>query len=71
MIQTFRVSIIGAGNTFGEEDVMAERNYTSSVRCISKTAEVFCMKFDEFMRKFKGNKESWKIFQENAMEKER
>ena len=50
---------------------MAERNYSCSVRCISKTADVFCMKHDEFLRKFKGNKESWKIFLENANEKER
>jgi CRP-like cAMP-binding protein len=59
MIQTFRVSLIGAGQTFGEEDVMAQRDYSCSVRCISKVAEVFCMKHDEFLRKFKGNKDSW------------
>ena len=70
MIQTFRVSIIGTGQTFGEEDVMVERNYTCSVKCISKFADVFCMKYDEFLRKFKGNKESWKVFAENAKEKE-
>ena len=47
-----------------------ERPYSVSVKCLSKTADVFCMKADEFLRKLKPNKESWKIILENVTKKE-
>lgn len=37
------------------------RRYTLSVECISNKANVFMMKADDFLRKFKANKESWRI----------
>lgn len=75
-IQTFRVAIRGVGQLFGEEDVVVEksgdkRRYTYSVICISDIAEVYAMKYDEFIRKFKSNKESWKTILEQVDEKER
>ena len=74
-IETFRVAIVGDGQLIGEEDVIKEyedekRIYTTSVKCISKTAYVFCIKYDEFLRKFKNNRESWRIICKNACEKE-
>ena len=48
-----------------------ERIYNCTVKCISKTADVFRMKYDEFLRKFKPNKESWKIILATAKQKER
>jgi hypothetical protein len=65
-IETFRVTLIGSGQIFGEEDVTQERSshsgkYTVSVRCISNKANVFMMKGDDFLKKFKANKESWRI----------
>jgi hypothetical protein len=32
-----------------------------SVKCISNKANVFMMKADDFLKKFKANKESWRI----------
>jgi len=65
-IETFRVTLIGSGQIFGEEDVTQERpshsrKYTVSVKCISNKANVFMMKADDFLKKFKANKESWRI----------
>lgn len=34
-IQSQRISIIGCGNMIGEEDAVAIRNYTTTVKCIS------------------------------------
>lgn len=71
----FRVALVGPGQLFGEEDIINEnlgpnRCYTSTVKCISSTAQVYCMKQDEFLRKFKINKESWKVINEVALQKE-
>ena len=76
MIETFRIALVGTGQIFGEEDVIKEledpfRKYNTSVKCISNTADVFCMKYDEFLRKFKVNKESWKTIEGNCAEKEK
>jgi len=65
-IETFRVTLIGSGQIFGEEDVTQERlgasrKYTVSVKCISNKANVFMMRADDFLKKFKANKESWRI----------
>ena len=59
-IGTFRIALVGKGQMFGEEDVIKEyegekRVYTTSVKCISPDSYVFCMKYDEFLRKFKLN----------------
>lgn len=75
-IRTFRVAIAGVGQLLGDEDVIKqvedpERVYNCTVKCISKSAEVFRMKYDEFLRKFKPNKESWKIIMATAKQKER
>lgn len=74
-IETFRVAIVCDGQLIGEEDVIKEyedenRIYSTSVKCISKTANVFCIKYDEFLRKFKNNRESWRVICKNASEKE-
>ena len=65
-IETFRVTLIGSGQIFGEEDIIQERppqsrKYTLSVKCISNKANVFMMKAEDFLKKFKPNKESWRI----------
>lgn len=56
---------------FGEEDVLAERNYSSTVVCKSNTAEAYCIKNAEFFRKMKANNESWKIIVFMSMAKEK
>jgi hypothetical protein len=56
---------------FGEEDILSNRNYTTTVSCKSNTGDVFCIKNNEFFRKLKTNSESWKIIVLMAMAKER
>jgi hypothetical protein len=77
-IQTFRIAIIGSGQLIGEEDIIKDtpegekKYYTTSVRCIStKPAYVFCIKYDEFLRKFRNNKDSWNCIMKIANEKEK
>jgi CRP-like cAMP-binding protein len=61
VIKTFRVCLLGQGQMFGEEDVVQEQPYQCTVRCISASADVFCIKNEEFIRKLKPNKESWRV----------
>ena len=56
---------------FGEEDVLSHRNYTTTVKCVSNSGDVFCIKNDEFFRKLKTNQQSWKIIVLMAMAKEK
>jgi hypothetical protein len=56
---------------FGEDDVLAERNYTATVVCKSNIGDVFCIKNTEFFRKLKPNTECWKIIVYMAMDKEK
>jgi CRP-like cAMP-binding protein len=69
IIKTFRVCILGQGQMFGEEDIIENRPYSLTVKCISTQADVFCIKEDEFIRRLKANKESWKTILAMAEEK--
>ena len=76
LIETFRVALVGKGQLFGEEDVIKEfegpaRKYTASVKCISNKGDIFCIKYDEFLRKFKINRESWSAIVSTAEDKEK
>lgn len=66
-----KITLIGAGQMFGEEDVLSNRNYTTTVTCVSKVGDVFCIKNNEFFRKLRANTESWKIIVLMAMAKEK
>jgi hypothetical protein len=46
---------------FGEDDVVEYQPYQTTVKCITPSADVFCIKQDEFIRKLKQNKESWRV----------
>ena len=51
--------------------MISQRTYTTSVSCKSNIGEVYCIKSDEFFRKFKGNVESWKVLGLMALVKEK
>ena len=55
--------MIGLGQMFGEEDAFLERAYSSSVTCKSNTGDVYRIKSDDFFKKMKVNKESWKTIE--------
>jgi CRP-like cAMP-binding protein len=52
-IETFKLALLGPGQMFGEEDVVQERNFSSTVVCRSNQGLLFC--------KLKGNEECWRI----------
>lgn len=63
------MGLIGVGKYIGEDDVINDRPYKCTCKCI-KDADVFCMKSEEFVRRLKPNRESWRIITEGANVKE-
>ena len=55
------LGLLGVGQLFGEEDVIAEREFTTTVTCKSNTGKVYRMRIAEFFRRIKGNDACWKI----------
>lgn len=53
------------GEFIGEFDILYDRPYKCSCKCI-RTADVFCMKAEEFVRRLKPNKETWRIIVHQA-----
>jgi hypothetical protein len=56
---------------FGDDDVVQERPYTSTVVCRSNQGTVFCIKSHEFFRKLRSNEECWKIILNQVRNKEK
>ena len=67
----YKISIQGMGHMLGEEDVITERGYSTTAKCLSESAVVFCMKSGEFLRQFKGNSDCWKKILKVALDKEK
>eukprot|EP00347_Sterkiella_histriomuscorum_P024025 403332565 len=68
---TYKIAQIGTGQLLGEEDIIAQRNYSTTVTCKSNVGEVYCIKSQEFVKKIKVNPESWKIVILMSMAKEK
>lgn len=56
-----RLLVLGRGQTYGESDVVLNRNYTTTLRCIENNSEAYVMPREEFLRLFKTNEEAWKV----------
>lgn len=59
------------GQMFGEEDVICDRKYTTTVTCKSKTGDLFCIPNSDFVRRLKALPDSWKIVVLMAMAKDK
>ena len=58
-----RLSVLSAGQMHGEWDVVMDKKYTTTLKCIEEDSEAFVMNRPDFMRLFKTNEEAWKIMQ--------
>ena len=56
-----KIAIICGGQIFGNEDVLYGRNYTTSVRCLSSDAQVYCIRAEEFNHRFSRDDTTWKM----------
>ena len=65
-----RLAVLGPGQIHGEGDVVLDKNYTSTLRCIEQDSELFIMNRDDFLHLFKQNEAAWRIMYQDAMAKE-
>ena len=69
--QNIRVMILGSGNILGEEDIIKERCYSTSVQCFSQTGELYCISLEDFHKFIKNtDMETWMMLERNALQKE-
>ena len=55
---------------FGEEDVINERAYTTSVKCITATGSVYCIKSEEFFQRLGRDEKTWRKIVERIRQKD-
>lgn len=55
---------------FGDEDIINNRNYTTTVRCLSTNASLYCIKADEFINKFGKDEKTWKMVVDRACKRD-
>ena len=58
------------GQLFGEEDAISNRNYTSTVRCISSTGVVLRVKKQDFIQKFGKFDQTWNVIIDRVQSKD-
>lgn len=56
-----KVAVIGNYQIFGHEDVLYDRNYTTTAKCISNTGVYYTCKAEEFRNLINKDDRSWKI----------
>ena len=54
-----RLSLLGPGLVFGDDDIITNRPYKATLKCFSNTGQLFLIKEDEFLRIFKTEGDSW------------
>ncbi len=65
-----RMTILCSGQIIGDDDVISGRPYTTTVRCTSTTAILYCIKADEFIHKMSKDEKSWSAILKRASQKD-
>jgi CRP-like cAMP-binding protein len=65
-----KLTILGEGQLFGDDDVILKRNYSCTLKCIQNDSEAYLISRHDFLRLFKGNEEAWRLMFESASQKE-
>ena len=63
--------LLGNGQMFGDDDLVFERPYSSTLICRSNVGVVFCMRACEFFKKLRGNDDCWKLILKQVEVKEK
>lgn len=66
-----KITVLGQGQTFGEQDIFTERKFqSSSLTCTSSEGEIYCLKIEEFHKRFKSDTDTYKTLLLSALNKE-
>ena len=56
---------------FGDDDVVLNRRYTATLKCIQQGSEAYIITRADFLRMFNRNEEAWKVMFEASILKEK
>ena len=59
--QKLKIAIICAGQMFGHEDVLNNRDCTTTIKCLSNNAQLYCIKAEEFTHRLSRDDRTWNI----------
>ena len=65
-----RIANVGVGQVLGFEDVILKRNYTTTVRCISTSGQIYAIKAEDFEQKLKKSDKTWKALIDSSYSKD-
>ena len=59
MVETnVKIALLGPGQTFGEYDIFTQSQiYSTSLKCVSGHGEIYCLKAEDFTKRFKNGTE--------------
>jgi len=64
------MATVTSGYMLGHEDVIKNRNYTTSVVCLSKSSKLYSIEKDEFIVRMKRNANTWEEIIESSQIKD-
>jgi CRP-like cAMP-binding protein len=56
-----KLSLLGVGLVFGDDDILTNRPYKASLKCVRNDSVVFLLQRDEFLRIFRTENETWNL----------
>lgn len=68
--QVMKMSVLCAGQIFGQEDVLHGRNHTTTVRCLSVDSQVFAIKAEEFNARMRRDDRTWRLLLSDSQSKD-
>jgi len=69
-VETFKLALMGPGQMFGDDDLLFNRPYSSSVVCRSSGGTLLKINGAELLKKMRANEECWRLFQDYIKHKE-
>ena len=64
---SMKIALYCSGQIFGHEDVMNNREHTTTVKCLSTEAYLFVINKNEFINKFCRDEKTWKMLSEMGL----
>ena len=61
------MGILSVGQVYGDADLLANRNYTSTLTCTAADSFLYTMSKQDFMKFFKPDSDPWKYVRSQAI----
>lgn len=69
-VQDISISMLSHGQVTGQEDAINQRNYTTSVKCLTNDASVYSIDASKFVEKLSRDEKTWKMVVKQSLNKD-